>query len=276
MSARQERRRQERLEKKNKSKEYSFDVPMRFVQPWSCPVLMTRLPDHVLGKMLEITDEVFEKKEKSWGENLAGQIESELIVPHEMLQEAKIFDFFHDLVSHYIQEVKKQKYGPGAEQMVANEKWLVQMLSMWVVNQFPGEYNPTHMHTQCQISSAMYLKVPKFKESRKKHRDRDDGSIVFTGAAGRDLGLCQPTWSWRPRVGDMFIFGAQQLHHVYPFLVEEGDPERRCVAYNAITSTQSEQDEFAKQEQAMKDESLKTVDFGSTTGKAGSHTQKKN
>ena len=267
MSARQERRRQERLEKKNKTKEHSFDVPMKLVQPWSCPVLMTRLPDQVLGKMLEITDEVFEKKEKSWGENLAGQIESELIVPHEMLQEAKIFDFFHDLVSHYIQEVKKQMYGPGGEQMVANEKWLVQMLSMWVVNQFPGEYNPTHIHTQCQVSSVMYLKVPKFKETRKKHRNLDDGAICFTGTAGRDLDLCQPTWSWRPQVGDMFIFGSRQLHHVYPFQVEEGDPERRSVSFNAITSTQSQQDEFARQEQEMKNESEMTFDFGSIEGK---------
>ncbi len=147
---------------------------------------------------------------------------------------------------------------------------------MWVVNQYENEYNPTHIHTQCQISSAMYLKVPKFVESRKKHRSQDDGSICFTGPASRDNELSNPTWSWRPQVGDCFIFGAHQLHHVYPYRVKQGDPERRCVAFNAITSTQSEQDEYNRQEQAMKDESVKTVDFGSTTGKTGSHTQKKN
>ncbi len=275
MSTRQERRRQERLEKKNNPKTYSYDVPMRLVQPWSCPVLMTKLPDHILGKMLEITDEVIEKKEKSWGDNLAGQIENELVVPHELLQKAGVYDFFHDLIRHYVVETKKQMYGPGGEGHVTNEKWLVQMLSMWVVNQYPGEYNPTHIHTQCEISSAMYLKVPKFKESRKKHRERDDGSITFTGPAGRDLDLCNPTWSWRPRVGDCFIFGAQQLHHVYPYQVEEGDPERRCVSFNAITSTQRQQDEYNRQEQEMKDNRVETVDFGSTTGKVDTHMQKK-
>ena len=103
MSTRQERRRQERQAKKKKvalpkasmNQDGSYDMNIKFVQPWSCPILMTRLPDNILGKMLEITDEVIEKKEQSWGQNLAGQIENELVVPHEMLKEAGIFDFFH-------------------------------------------------------------------------------------------------------------------------------------------------------------------------------------
>ncbi len=258
MSTRQERRRAERAAKKNKvalskssmNQDGSYDMNIRFVQPWSCPILMTRLPDNILGKMLEITDEVIEKKEQSWGQNLAGQIENELVVPHEMLKEAGVFDFFHDLIRHFVVQCKIQQMGPGSEESIHNEQWLVQMLSMWVVNQYENEYNPTHIHTQCQISSAMYLKVPKFVESRKKHRSQDDGSICFTGPASRDNELSNPTWSWRPQVGDCFIFGAQQLHHVYPYRVEQGDTERRCLSFNAIFSTQSDQDRINKQEQA--------------------------
>ena len=199
MSTRQERRRAERAAKKNKQ-DGSYEMYIQFVQPWSCPILMTRLPDNILGKMLEITDEVIEKKEQSWGQNLAGQIENELVVPHEMLKEAGVFDFFHDLVRHFVIQCKLQQMGPGSEEKVHNEQWLVQMLSMWVVNQYENEYNPTHIHTQCQISSAMYLKVPKFVESRKKHRSQDDGSICFTGPASRDNELSNPTWSWRPQL----------------------------------------------------------------------------
>ena len=257
MSTRQERRRAERAAKKKKvalpkstvNQDGSYDMAIRFVQPWSCPVLMTRLPDNILGKMLEITDEVIEQKEQSWGANLAGQVKNEFVIPHDKLKEAGVFDFFHDLIRHFVIQCKIQQLGPGSEEMIHKEQWLVQMLTMWVVNQYENEYNPTHIHTQCQISSAMYLKVPKFAESRKKHRSQDDGSICFTAPASRDHDLSNPTWSWRPHVGDCFIFGAQQLHHVYPYRVEQGDPERRCVSFNALFSSQSEQDKF-NQEQA--------------------------
>ena len=70
MSTRQERRRAERAAKKKKvalpkstvNQDGSYDMAIRFVQPWSCPVLMTRLPDNILGKMIEITDEVMESE----------------------------------------------------------------------------------------------------------------------------------------------------------------------------------------------------------------------
>ena len=110
MSTRQERRRAERAAKKKKvalpkstvNQDGSYDMAIRFVQPWSCPVLMTRLPDNILGKMLEITDEVIEQKEQSWGANLAGQVKNEFVIPHDKLKEAGVFDFFHDLIRHFV------------------------------------------------------------------------------------------------------------------------------------------------------------------------------
>ena len=135
MSTRQERRRQERQAKKKKdalpiNQNGSYDMNVRFVQPWSCPILMTRLPDNILGKMLEITDEVIEKKEQSWGQNLAGQIENELVVPHEMLKKAGVFDFFHDLIRHFVIQCKIQQLGPGREEMIHSQQWLGQMLTV--------------------------------------------------------------------------------------------------------------------------------------------------
>ena len=236
---RQERRRQERKAKKTQKR---YDLEMQMIQPWSCPILKTKLPPDILGKMLEITDRMVENKknEKSWGVNLAGQVEHELLINHDDLYEAGVMGFFLDIVRHYVIQCKVQQMGPKYENAVRSEEWLVQMLSCWVVNQYPGEYNPTHIHTQCQISTAMYLKVPKFEDSLKKHRNDDDGSICFTGPASRDIDLSNPQWSWRPEVGDFFIFGAHQFHHVYPYKCSEGDPERRCVSFNAIFQSKSD------------------------------------
>ena len=105
---------------------------------------------------------------------------------------------------------------------------------MWSVSQFPQEYNPIHYHTQCQISSVLYLKVPDMEISRKEHKPREDGSITFIHNASRDVDLSEPSFTALPVVGDMYIFGGQTLHTVYPFRCEKGDPERRSVSFNAM------------------------------------------
>ena len=54
----------------------------------------------------------------------------------------------------------------------------VAVQSMWIVEQQPGEYNPMHVHTNCDISAVMYLNIPKFLPSEKPDRN-DDGSIYL-------------------------------------------------------------------------------------------------
>ena len=240
---RQQRRKQERENKKNRIPEQKFEMNMSMIQPWSTFVMKTKLPDAILGKMLEITDEIVEnaENEKSWGHNLAGQIEHELYVEHEKLHEAGIYGFFMDIIRHYVVAAKSQQH-PGGEQAIQQEKWLTQMLSMWIISQKDGEYNPMHIHTECQISTVMYLKIPEFLPSRKKGRE-DDGNIVFVNSTSNDHQLVTPQFSWRPQVGDFFIFPAQQSHFVYPFRTADGKGERRSVSFNAIFSTEREVEE---------------------------------
>ena len=83
----------------------------------------------------------------------------------------------------------------------------------------------------------MYLKVPKFAPSKKTHRDLDDGSITFISNVSADAEFSQSSLSIRPDAGDFFVFGAKQLHTVYPYRCDEGDPERRSVSFNAVYET---------------------------------------
>ena len=77
--SRKERRHQERLAKKQKKKEWGIEVSL--LQPWSVPVLKTSLPPDILQAMIEISDQIIaDKKAKSWGKELAGQIENELLI----------------------------------------------------------------------------------------------------------------------------------------------------------------------------------------------------
>ena len=245
MPTRQERRRQERLVKKQgKGKEKRYDMEVTLIQPWSVPVFKTTLPPDVLQTMIEISDQVIADKEaKSWGHNLAGQIDSELLIEQNILEQTGMLGFFMGAVRHFVMMCKCQQL-PDHIEAIQKEEWLTQMLTMWVVSQYPNEYNPAHLHTQCQISTVMYLKVPEMLPSRKEHRANDDGSILFFGNASRDVDFSVPQIVCSPKVGDFYMFGAHQQHAVYPYRCAEGqkETERRSISFNAIFQSKSDHD----------------------------------
>ena len=258
MSTRQERRRQERLAKKKgleydkwaegKGKERIYEMEVSLIQPWSVPIFKTTLPPDVLQTMIEISDQVIADKDaKSHGGYLAGQIDTELLVEHNLLEQAGVMGFFLGAIRQFVIQCKCQMM-PGLEQTIQKEEWLTQMLTMWIISQQPEEYNPMHIHTQCQISTVMYLKVPKMLPSKKEHRPNDDGSILFVSNASRDVDFSVPNIVIHPAAGDFFIFGAQQQHAVYPFRCAEGqkDVERRSISFNAIFQSKADFDRGEK------------------------------
>ena len=246
MPTRQERRRQERLAKKQEKGERRYDMEVQLIQPWSVPVFKTTLPPDVLQTMIEISDKILADKDAvSHGGNLAGQLNTELLVEHNLLEQAGVLGFFLGAVRQFVITCKCQMM-PGFEQAVQKEEWLIQMLTMWIVSQQPNEYNPMHIHTECTISSVMYLKVPKMLPTKKEHRPNDDGSILFATNASRDVDFSVPNTVIHPQVGDFFIFGAQQQHAVYPYRCEEGDPERRSISFNAIFQSKTDFDRGKK------------------------------
>ena len=236
MPTRQERRRQERLAKKQGKGEKKYNMDVQLIQPWSVPVFKTILPPDILQTMIDISDQVLADKEtKSHGGYLAGQIDTELLVEHNLLEQAGVMGFFLGAVRQFIIQCKMQQM-PNNIDAIQQEEWLTQMLTMWIVSQQPNEYNPMHIHTQCTISTVMYLKVPKMLTSKKEHRPNDDGSILFASNASRDVDFSVPHIVIPPQVGDFYIFGAQQLHAVYPYRCAEGqkDVERRSISFNAV------------------------------------------
>jgi len=240
---RQERRRSERTLKKQGKEEKKYKIPVLLIQPWSVPVMRTTLPPHVLQTMIEISDLVIADKESiHFGKNLAGQIDTELLVEHNILEQTRVMDYFLNVVRQFVIICKCQSF-PNSIKEVHQEEWLSQMSSMWIISQQPGEYNPMHVHTQCQISSVMYLKVPKMLPSKKEHRLSEDGSILFVSNSSRDIELNIPSITFPPQVGDFYIFGAQQQHAVYPYRCEEGDPERRSISFNATFQLKTGYDE---------------------------------
>ena len=250
---RAQRRQQQRAEKKAQQKGGTYNIDMEMIQPWSDVLMKIKLPDEVLDGMLDITDEVLQDPDrKNWGDNLAGQIADEPLIPHEMMQKYQIsqggtiFEFLMNVVGEYIKQCSFQQATREDHDKVKDIQWLTQMKSAWIVSQWEGEYNPIHIHTECSLSTVMYLKVPEFLPSTKPERD-DDGCIMFIGAGHQNARLTRNIVKHKPKVGDFFVFPAHLQHCVYPFKTD-GDFERRSVSFNADFVNKAE---WERQQQMM-------------------------
>ena len=254
---RAQRRQQERIEKKAQ-KGGAFQMEVEAMMPWADVLMRITLPPNVLQGMIEITDQVLQDPDrKNWGDNLAGQIQDEPLIPHKLMQDYKfidpsgnegtIFNFLMNLIGEYVAHCHRQMATSIDLDKIKDETYMTQMKSAWVISQWQGEYNPLHIHTECQMSTVMYLKVPKFLPSVKPERD-DDGNIMFIGGAGSGSRLTRNLMKIKPKVGDFFIFPAHLQHTVYPFRTD-GDFERRSVSFNVDWIAKSEYD---KQQEMMR------------------------
>lgn len=212
-------------------------MELKLIQPWSVPVVKTELPQEVLNTMIEITDLIIDdSNSSSLGNSLAGQIEKELVIDIELLKLTGVMKFFTELMRQFVIICKCQMM-PIEKKEIVQKKWISDITRMWVVSQKPNEYNPFHVHGDykfpCDISSVMYLKVPRMLPSRKKNGS--DGHIHFSGNVSRDIKFSLPSVTFSPQVGDFYLFGSHQQHGVYPFRCTNGEKndERRSVSFNA-------------------------------------------
>jgi hypothetical protein len=245
-----------------------WNVNLTLDRPFGPWILKGKLPDDILQKMIKITDKITDDPKKiSLGHGLAGIIEDEPFVPGEILRAEGVYDFFIDLVKYYANESMSRAMAAAGEGYSLDEiinrnytapiiaevnpsfqstkqkkkpKLKVNMESMWIVNQKENEYNPTHLHTNCTISSVMYLKIPKYKPRNIPGKISMDGKIEFIYHSSGEMWKTfeSGTLSHQPEVGDIFMWPADLLHNVNPFL---GDGIRRSCAFNSYHEFQSQE-----------------------------------
>ena len=203
------------------------------IKPFGPRILKLMLPKEILGKLIDITDKlIIDDKRENFGCNLAGQIKEEIKIPEETLKEEKLDSIFHMYLRTYVLSCLKELFGFTEEThdircTVTQDVWFNEM-------QPGGEYNPIHFHTNCFVSSTLYLKVPKLKKKIKgddnEHCKNDrDGFIEFIDRSVAPNFLQRPTFAEEPKEGAMYIWPSSLLHTVYPFF---GDEVRRSVAWN--------------------------------------------
>jgi len=96
------------------------------------------------------------------------------------------------------------------------------IVKAWVNFMRAGEFNPPHVHHNCEFSSVLFIKVPKkLKEEHTnfKGSHAGPGSISFIYGEDQKYSICSK--SFFPEEGDLFIFPATLTHFVAPFMCKE-------------------------------------------------------
>jgi len=158
---------------------------------------------------------------RSKGKDLAGRVDSELdVLP--ILQNCRIFKRITECMSDYVNTcVEYGLCAPGPHNL--------DILSCWINDMKPGEYNPVHTHNENMgYASNLYLKVPKFINDCKEPHKFKDGKITFVSPNA------VASESFTPEVGDFYIFQADHMHCVNPFKTNDDNNIRRSMPLNFI------------------------------------------
>ena len=189
------------------------DPPIEFYSPFGPLIAKTRLPDAVVQRVNRHVD----------GEIAPGR-SVELLLPESVTAEggeASLMGQVSGLIRRYLAGVEGDAAGR------------VDFESFWVVNQVAGTPSPVHFHSS-DISGVLYLKVPEVEQGEEQKSyisNRQAGYLNFL--IGGKQRFSKSLISFRPKVGDFYLFPGWLLHGAEPFA---GRGERRSMSFNAMVT----------------------------------------
>ena len=171
-------------------------------------------------KFIDTLNNEFDKKSKlkkiDYSSKLASQINNELKISKKFIKKK------------LEKELKKNIIKFLSNEKVKNIK-KIEILNLWVVRQFKGEYNPIHYH-EGNLSGVGYLKLPKGMINNKMVKNKTiktNGTIDFIN--GQRGFLSKSIYNIIPKIKDLIIFPNYLMHTAYPFNI---DGERRSFSFN--------------------------------------------
>ena len=172
-------------------------------------------------KLFNVLNKEFDKKSKSkkidYSSKLASQIKKELKISRKFIKKNLEKELKQNIIkflsNEKIKDIKK-----------------IEILNLWVVRQFKGEYNPIHYH-EGDLSGVGYLKLPKGMTNNKMVKNKKiktNGTIDFIN--GQRGFLSKSIYNVIPKIRELIIFPNYLMHTAYPFNIEG---ERRSFSFNA-------------------------------------------
>ena len=222
-------------------------IKIETLLPFGPPILKTTIPSYVVDNLNEHCDATLadEKKLKDYDYSgqLAGNVKKEFKISGEFLNKEENFSnilrkLAERMVAVDVRGTEEQlgvSYLRNAPPSTTNiaRKYITgcQVLTVWCVSQWGGDFNPLHIHSG-DLSGVLYLKVPEGLEEEYKNEDHHPavGDIEFI--TGVPQAFSRNSIKVSPKVGDLYVFPAWLHHTAYPFRTK--DQERRSISFNII------------------------------------------
>jgi len=140
---------------------------------------------------------------KSHVENLAGDIKHEYTIDKNSLN--KILMPYMETFRH----AYKQWYNNTLSEITVSAAWVNYMQ--------PGDYNPVHIHRNCEFSGVIYIDIPKkLQKEISEYKGTVEGPGTIAFMYGEDAGHCQTMKNFVPATGDFYMFPYMLRHSVNP------------------------------------------------------------
>ena len=190
---------------------------MKNIKPFGPSIGISKLSNNFIKKINSEFDLKINNKLKNYSSKLASQIKNEV-------------KFNKQFIEKFLSKEIKQ----NIKKFLKNEKVEnikdIKILSLWVVRQYKGEYNPIHYH-EGDLSGVGYLKLPKGMTNNKmvnNKKIKTNGTIDFIN--GQRGFLSKSIYNVVPKIKELIIFPNYLMHTAYPFNIEG---ERRSFSFNA-------------------------------------------
>ena len=219
------------MAKELKDKDKITYISYSSLTPFGNVIFDVTISPAMVNKLNAICDKVLEDKKQRWGHKLVGNIEDEWLIPNDVLADNDILEYFLKIAALYKRQSDEEARKMDSEKFIDNK---MNIQAAWVNEMKKYEYNPVHFHTNCNLSSILYLKVPDFaskpilKDNYPNKRNVDGHTEFISHSFFPDTGD-RGNLIVKPVVGKFYIFPAGLQHTVYPFGCEG---TRRTMAIN--------------------------------------------
>jgi len=215
--------------------------------PFGPAILKTSIPSYVVDNLNAYCDETLADEQKlkdyDYSGQLAGNVKKEFKISGEFLNKEENFSnilrkMAERMIAVDVRGSEQQlnvSYLRSAPPSTTNidRKYITgcQVLTVWCVSQWGGDFNPLHIHSG-DLSGVLYLKVPEGLEEEYKNEDHHPsvGDIEFI--TGMPQAFSRNSVKVSPKVGDLYVFPAWLHHTAYPFRTK--NQERRSISFNII------------------------------------------
>ena len=196
---------------------------MKVIKPFGPTIGITKLTKTTVTKLNRFSEKVVSNsgltKKYDFDSQLIGSMKQQFRVPQKVLKSG-----IENVIKKSIKDYYKQTLNIKVKK--------IRIDKVWIVSQYAGDFNPPHLH-RGNISGVGYLEIPL---SIKNNKEKDLAGLIsfFDGRVSLPRNsppLVKHRETFKPKVGDFYIFPAFLMHEVRPF---RGEGERRCFSFNAF------------------------------------------